>query len=77
MSVHDKVQDYLNDEDERLSYLAKEIWDHPEIGLQEKFAADLLSKELAEAGFTIERRSDAHGLCRHLGIRQTDHRHPG
>ena len=55
MSVNDKVQHYLNDEDERLSYLAKEIWDHPEIGLQETFAADLLAKELAEAGFTIER----------------------
>lgn len=55
MSIQESIQQYLDLEDEKLSYLAKEIWAHPEIGLQETFAANLLSKELEEAGFTIER----------------------
>lgn len=55
MSGKETILSYLDGEDEKLCYLAKEIWDHPEIGLEEKFAADLLSKELVEAGFTIER----------------------
>jgi aminobenzoyl-glutamate utilization protein B len=54
MAVQDNVQNYLDMEDEKLAYLAKEIWDHPEIGLQETFAANLLANELAQAGFTIE-----------------------
>ncbi len=55
MQVQETMQQYLDQEDEKLSYLAKAIWDHPEIGLQESYAANLLSTELAEAGFTIER----------------------
>ena len=55
MRVQESIQQYLDLEDEKLSYLAKEIWAHPEIGLQETFAANLLSKELEEAGFAIER----------------------
>ncbi|MBX3014960.1 MAG: amidohydrolase [Caldilineaceae bacterium] len=55
MSVAEGIQHYLEMEDEKLSYLAKEIWDHPEIGLQETFAANLLANELEEAGFTVER----------------------
>lgn len=55
MSIQESIQQYLDLEDEKLSYLAKEIWDHPEIDLQETFAANLLSKELEEAGFTVER----------------------
>ena len=33
MQVQESIQNYLDMEDEKLSYLAKEIWDHPEIGL--------------------------------------------
>ena len=55
MGVQEKIQHYLDMEDEKLAYLAKAIWDHPEIGLQETFAANLLAEELAQAGFTIER----------------------
>ncbi|NJN14912.1 MAG: amidohydrolase [Oscillochloris sp.] len=46
--------EYLDDQDEKLTYLAREIWDHPEIALQESFASELLARELAAAGFTIE-----------------------
>ena len=54
MAVQENIQHYLDMEDEKLTYLAKAIWDHPEIGLQETFAANLLANELAQAGFTIE-----------------------
>lgn len=55
MNAKDVILNYLDAEDEKLCYLAKEIWDHPEIGLQEKFASQLLAKELEEAGFEVER----------------------
>lgn len=53
--MQETIQSYLNDEDEKLSYLAKEIWDHPEIGLQETFASNLLSSEAEAAGFSVKR----------------------
>lgn len=55
MPIQQTIQNYLDQEDEKLSYLAKEIWDHPEIGLQEKFAANLLSQEMEASGFRVER----------------------
>jgi aminobenzoyl-glutamate utilization protein B len=54
MSTQDTIQHYLDQEDEKLSYIAKEIWDHPEIALQETFAAKLLADELEAAGFQVE-----------------------
>ncbi|MEM7530646.1 MAG: amidohydrolase [Chloroflexota bacterium] len=53
MSTTQFILDYLNDQDEKLTYIAKEIWDHPEIALTETFASKLLSDELEEAGFTV------------------------
>ena len=61
MQVQENIQNYLDMEDEKLAYLAKEIWDHPEIGLQETFAANLLSTELEQAGFRL---NGASGRCR-------------
>ncbi|MEZ4679160.1 MAG: amidohydrolase [Caldilineaceae bacterium] len=55
MTLKNDIVTYLEDEDEKLSYLAKEIWDHPQIGLQETFAADLLAKECEAAGFSVTR----------------------
>ncbi len=55
MHIAENVQHYLDQEDEKLAYLAKAIWDHPEIALQEEFAANLLANELAQAGFAVER----------------------
>lgn len=55
MSFEKTVTDYLNAHTETFNEQAKEIWDHPEIGLQEKFASKLLSDYLEEQGFTIER----------------------
>jgi len=55
MHITETIVNYLEHEDEKLAYLAKEIWDHPEIGLQENFASDLLAKECEDAGFSVER----------------------
>jgi aminobenzoyl-glutamate utilization protein B len=55
MSTTAAILHSIEHEDEKLAYLAKEIWDHPQIGLQETFAAELLAKECEDAGFTVER----------------------
>jgi aminobenzoyl-glutamate utilization protein B len=47
--------EYLDQQDEQLSYLARQIWEHPEIALEERFACRLLADELEAAGFAIER----------------------
>jgi aminobenzoyl-glutamate utilization protein B len=49
------VLEYLDHQDEKLSYLAREIWARPEIALEERFACRLLADELEAAGFTVER----------------------
>jgi aminobenzoyl-glutamate utilization protein B len=48
------ILDHINNQDEKLCYIAKEIWDHPQVALQEEFASALLAKELEEDGFSIE-----------------------
>ncbi len=54
MSVKEIILNYINDQDEKLSYIAQEIWEHPQIALQEEFAATLLAKELEADGFSLE-----------------------
>lgn len=49
------INRYLDDQAEKMAFLAKEIWDHPEIALEETFASRLLSDELEAAGFTVVR----------------------
>src|SRR4051794_1205535 len=41
--------EYLDQQDEKLSFLAQEIWAHPEIALEERFASKLLADELEAA----------------------------
>jgi len=52
--VKDVISNYINNRDEKLSHIAKQIWNHPQIALEEKFASSLLAKELEEDGFSIE-----------------------
>ncbi len=47
--------DYLDQQDEKMAYLAREIWARPEIALEERFACTLLADELEAAGFRVER----------------------
>lgn len=45
---------HINHQDEKLAYIAKEIWDHPQVALHEEFASKLLAAELEANGFAIE-----------------------
>lgn len=47
------ILDHINNQDEELSYIAKEIWDHPQVALQEEFASKLLADKLQEEGFDV------------------------
>ncbi len=54
MGAKEIILGYVNDQDEKLCYIAKEIWDHPQVALQEEFASALLAQELEADGFSIE-----------------------
>ena len=46
--------DYLDTAKERLVELAKDIWEHPELGLEEFHAAKLIAGELDSSGFSVD-----------------------
>jgi len=54
MDAKQIILDHINNQDEELSYIAKEIWNNPQVALQETFASKLLAEKLEEAGFSIE-----------------------
>jgi aminobenzoyl-glutamate utilization protein B len=45
----------LDRHSDQITFLAKSIWEHPELALQENYASNLLSNELEQAGFTVTR----------------------
>ena len=53
MDASDIILARINENDEELSFIAKEIWDHPQVALQETFASQLLADKLAADGFEI------------------------
>ena len=53
MDAKDIVLRRIKDNDEELSYIAKDIWDHPQVALQETYAARLLADKLEADGFEI------------------------
>lgn len=55
MAIEHAALTYLDHEDERLAYLARQIWERPEIALEERFASGLLAADLEAAGFAVER----------------------
>jgi aminobenzoyl-glutamate utilization protein B len=55
VALQQAALDFLDDRDEQLTYLARQIWERPEIALQESFAAGLLADELEAAGFSVTR----------------------
>lgn len=54
MGSKEIILNHIQDQDEKLAHIAREIWAHPQIALQEEFAATLLAKELEADGFSIE-----------------------
>ena len=53
MDASDLILAHIDDESEELSYIAKDIWDHPQVALQETYAAKLLARKLEDNGFAI------------------------
>lgn len=54
MDAKEIILNDINEQDEKLTYIAKEIWDHPQVALTETFASKMLAKELEAEGFAIE-----------------------
>jgi len=53
MDASDIILAHIEDNNEELSYIAKDIWDHPQVALQEEFASKLLAQKLENDGFSI------------------------
>ena len=47
------ILERIDQQDEELCFIAKEIWDHPQVALEETFASQLLAEKLAADGFEI------------------------
>lgn len=48
------ILEHIKGQEEELRYIAKAIWDHPQVALEEEFAARLLAEKLEADGFSIE-----------------------
>ena len=55
MSGRDDALSYLDENRERLVALARNIWEHPELGFAEEYASDLIARVLREAGFRVRK----------------------
>ena len=55
MNMVTNILDNLKSSEEKLSKMAKDIWQHPQLALQETYAAKLLADELEKAGFSVRR----------------------
>jgi aminobenzoyl-glutamate utilization protein B len=54
MAGEETAVGYLNENYKHFSKLARQIWENPEIGLDETFASKLIADELEKAGFAVE-----------------------
>ena len=55
MDIKEIALNYLNAMQQRWIELESDIWQHPEMGLQETRSANLLADELEKAGFAVQR----------------------
>ena len=53
MDAKDIILEHIRENDEELSYIAKDIWEHPQVALQEEYASRLLAEKLEADGFSI------------------------
>jgi len=53
--IEDQVLKYLSGSQDRLIELARNIWDNPEVGLQEFYASEVIASELEKAGFGVKK----------------------
>jgi len=54
MNLEEKALTFLDAWEGQLVEMAKAIWHHPELGIQETFASNLLAEELGRAGFAVD-----------------------
>ena len=54
MNAKQIILEHIKGQDEELCYIAKAIWDRPQVALQEEFAARLLAEKLEASGFSVE-----------------------
>lgn len=54
MGSEKNIINFVNSQAARLSAIAKDIWDHPQIAFQETYASELIAGELEADGFSIE-----------------------
>jgi len=55
MNIEENALSYLKAKEGELTGLAKDIWDHPQLGLEESYAAELISGQLEKGGFSVRR----------------------
>jgi aminobenzoyl-glutamate utilization protein B len=53
VSSEESVLIYLDANEDKLTELAKDIWKHPELGVEEFHASKLIAGELEQAGFSV------------------------
>ncbi len=53
MNPEQLMVEYLNQNYDRFARHARDIWEHPEIGLTEEYASKLIASQLEDAGFEI------------------------
>jgi len=54
MSLDERVLEYIKTNEAEFIELSKQIWERPELGLEETFASGLISEQLEKAGFSIQ-----------------------
>lgn len=54
MSLEGDILSYLHVEENALSTLAKDIWEHPQLGLQETYGSKRIADELQKEGFSVK-----------------------
>jgi hypothetical protein len=53
MHTEERILDFLEASEDDLKELAKEIWEHPELALQEVYASKLIANQLEQANFHV------------------------
>jgi aminobenzoyl-glutamate utilization protein B len=53
MQMEETILDFLEAKENELGDLAKDIWEHPEMGLQEAYASRLIASQLEQGGFHV------------------------
>jgi aminobenzoyl-glutamate utilization protein B len=54
MDLEERILHFLEVNEDKLTDLAQDIWDHPELGQTEAHASRLLANQLRDAGFSVE-----------------------